>query len=193
MLQDSAARLSRQTSLASSQGTAASHMTPKSARKGAVFVDNAQPFEDLQLGPLLGQGSFGKVYRGMWSGAPVAVKVRLAAGLAVFVVGGEGGGSFVASQVAPGAKGCSRLGHQLLWLPWSALMLAAAAGAGDASPRFWCSALRLLVACVTGSSGRTCMDQHHQTSLLREQPGADAPLCQLQLLWCPARPGLYPR
>ena len=48
----------------------------KQPRKGAVITDTEQPFDDLQLGPLLGQGSFGKVYRGMWSGAPVAVKVR---------------------------------------------------------------------------------------------------------------------
>ena len=34
-----------------------------------------QPFDDLQMGPLLGQGSFGKVYRAIWNGAPVAVKV----------------------------------------------------------------------------------------------------------------------
>ncbi|BDA44406.1 probable mitogen-activated protein kinase kinase kinase 11 at C-terminar half [Coccomyxa sp. Obi] len=33
------------------------------------------PWEDVELGPLIGQGSFGKVYRGVWNGAPVAVKI----------------------------------------------------------------------------------------------------------------------
>jgi len=33
------------------------------------------PFDDLDLGPLLGKGSFGRVYRGHWEGNPVAVKV----------------------------------------------------------------------------------------------------------------------
>lgn len=33
------------------------------------------PFDDVVLGPLLGQGSYGKVYRGVWNGADVACKV----------------------------------------------------------------------------------------------------------------------
>ena len=34
-----------------------------------------EPFEDVVLGPLLGKGSFGRVYRAHWNGDPVAVKV----------------------------------------------------------------------------------------------------------------------
>lgn len=40
-----------------------------------VEKGQSEAFEDVQLGPLLGQGGFGKVYRGLWSGAAVAVKV----------------------------------------------------------------------------------------------------------------------
>lgn len=35
------------------------------------------PFEGLLLGTLIGQGSFGRVYRGVWKGQLVGVKVRL--------------------------------------------------------------------------------------------------------------------
>lgn len=33
--------------------------------------------DGVQLGPLLGKGSFGRVYQGIWQGQQVAVKVRL--------------------------------------------------------------------------------------------------------------------
>ena len=42
-----------------------------------VEKGQSEAFEDVQLGPLLGQGGFGKVYRGLWNGAAVAVKVQL--------------------------------------------------------------------------------------------------------------------
>lgn len=35
-----------------------------------------EPFEGVVLGPLLGKGSFGRVYRALWNGRPVAVKAR---------------------------------------------------------------------------------------------------------------------
>ncbi len=41
-----------------------------------VITGRREPFEDVQLGPLLGKGSYGRVYRAMWNGAPVAVKAR---------------------------------------------------------------------------------------------------------------------
>mmetsp|Transcript_3321 Transcript_3321/g.9610 ORF Transcript_3321/g.9610 Transcript_3321/m.9610 type:complete len:877 (-) Transcript_3321:642-3272(-) len=40
-----------------------------------LIAGHKEPFEDVQLGPLLGKGSFGRVYRAMWNGVPVAVKV----------------------------------------------------------------------------------------------------------------------
>lgn len=39
------------------------------------LMPDAVPFEDLELGPLLGRGSFGRVYRGTWEGSHVAVKI----------------------------------------------------------------------------------------------------------------------
>jgi serine/threonine protein kinase len=35
------------------------------------------PFQDVRLGPLVGKGSFGKVYRGIWDNIIVAIKVTL--------------------------------------------------------------------------------------------------------------------
>ncbi len=48
---------------------------PKWAPKQVGGAAKRHPWEDVELGPLIGQGSFGKVYRGVWNGAPVAVKV----------------------------------------------------------------------------------------------------------------------
>ncbi|CAL5218507.1 g194 [Coccomyxa viridis] len=48
---------------------------PKWAPKQVGGGGKKQPWEDVELGPLIGQGSFGKVYRGVWNGAPVAVKI----------------------------------------------------------------------------------------------------------------------
>ena len=41
-----------------------------------VLQPDALPFEGLELGPLVGRGSFGRVYRGRWQDKTVAVKVR---------------------------------------------------------------------------------------------------------------------
>ena len=41
-----------------------------------VVGGRKEPFDGVVLGPLLGKGSFGRVYRALWDGKPVAVKVR---------------------------------------------------------------------------------------------------------------------
>ncbi|GFR53121.1 hypothetical protein Agub_g15837 [Astrephomene gubernaculifera] len=50
---------------------------PGSKRASPFSIVNTKidPFEDVKLGPLLGKGAYGRVYRGVWNGAQVAVKV----------------------------------------------------------------------------------------------------------------------
>ncbi|PNW70925.1 hypothetical protein CHLRE_17g739250v5 [Chlamydomonas reinhardtii] len=57
------------------------------SQRGSAFTiinTKIDPFDDVKLGPLLGKGSYGRVYRGVWNGAQVAVKV-------LETIAGEGG------------------------------------------------------------------------------------------------------
>ena len=45
-------------------------------REDLALPENAQtPFKGLQLGTMIGKGGYGRVYRGMYGGQLVAVKV----------------------------------------------------------------------------------------------------------------------
>lgn len=47
----------------------------RTSRRGSLLQAVKQPFDDVKLGPLLGKGSYGRVYRAVWNGAAVACKV----------------------------------------------------------------------------------------------------------------------
>ena len=55
-----------------------SRVGPRYGRPGKHFacLPSTGPFEGLLLGSLVGRGSFGRVYRGLWKGQVIGVKVR---------------------------------------------------------------------------------------------------------------------
>lgn len=75
-------------------GVLSDHMPVKGDVQGALVKESGvafaprlllhkSPIPDLVLGPLLGKGGYGKVFRGLHKGQEVAVKVRTAHGVVV--------------------------------------------------------------------------------------------------------------
>ena len=50
---------------------------PAPAMAGGALKPAGSPFQGLELGPTLGQSSSGRMYRAVYNGKEVAVKVRL--------------------------------------------------------------------------------------------------------------------
>ncbi|GBF95008.1 hypothetical protein Rsub_07509 [Raphidocelis subcapitata] len=98
----------------------------RGAARGCAPVGPGCPIEGLLVGPLLGRGSWGRVYRGLFKGQPVAVKIidadssvaRDAAGVPLEVALTRGLGhpnlmtvvthAFSPAAAAPGCGGCGR-------------------------------------------------------------------------------------
>lgn len=49
--------------------------TSRSSLEARLVDEAAVPFEGAEMGPILGKGSFGSVYRATWGGKIVAIKV----------------------------------------------------------------------------------------------------------------------
>ena len=51
------------------------------SKRGSMEILGRPPFPDLKLGPMISQTTFGSLFRGIWAGATVAVKVSICRGL----------------------------------------------------------------------------------------------------------------